>query len=93
MSSTTVTSPDQVAWQLAEDLRDRIPETDRVTMYCTLGTGDVFDALTTIMELAIRHHQTVAHDSVTQLHAWLDGYLGNPDEPRMRAAIRAMTRW
>jgi hypothetical protein len=84
-------SADRVAWQLAEDLRDRIPETDRVTMYCTLGTGDTFDALATITELAVRHHQTVSHNTVTQLHAWLDGYLGNPDEPRIRASIRAIT--
>ncbi|KMO71798.1 hypothetical protein MCHLDSM_04390 [Mycolicibacterium chlorophenolicum] len=82
---------DRVAWQLAEEMRDRLPEEARVTMYCTLGTGDTFDAVTAIMELAVRHQQTVAHNTVRQLHAWLDGYRGNPDEPRMRAAIHAIT--
>lgn len=83
-------SADDVAWQLAEHLRNRLPEANRSTMYCTLGSGDTFDALAAILDMAVRRRQTVPQDIVTQLHAWLDGYLGNPDEPRLRAAVRTI---
>lgn len=81
---------DRVAWQLAEEMRDRLPEEARVTMYCTLNWRHLRrrdrDHGTGCTASADRRHNTVR-----QLHAWLDGYRGNPDEPRMRAAIHAIT--
>jgi hypothetical protein len=88
---TVMVSADHVAWQVAEDLRDRFTELERPIMFCALGSGDVFEALTIILDLAVRHGQTVSWQTVAQLHCWLDGYLGNPDEPSLRATIRAIT--
>ncbi|MHA3020694.1 hypothetical protein ACXPWS_10525 [Mycobacterium sp. BMJ-28] len=84
------TRADRVAWQLAEQLAERISAQDRAAMYCSLGCGDTFDALADIIQLVIDYHESVIPGVICELHGWLNGYRGNRDEPRVRAMIHAI---
>jgi hypothetical protein len=83
-------SADRLAWQLAERLNDRISETDRAAMYCSLSCGDTFDALAAVIRLVTDYRVSVTPSVIVELHAWLNGYRGNRDEPRIRALIDAL---
>jgi hypothetical protein len=79
-------SPDDVAlaWELAATARPYLSRVDADRIYITLGIGETFTAIDALITAIARNHIPLSDDLVATTANWLDCYLGQDVEPRLR---------
>ena len=76
-----------MAWRLADDVADALPETDRAAIYMQLGCGDISSAITRMLSAVVRDQLVLPTALLAQFGDWLDSYRGNVDEPPIRELL------
>lgn len=90
MSTTRKTpvrkAPDDatLAWELAATARPYLSRVDADRIYITLGIGETFAAIDALITAIARNHIPLRDDLVATTASWLDCYLGQDAEPRLR---------
>lgn len=73
-----------LAWELAAAARPFLSRVDADRIYITLGIGETFTAIDALITAIARNHIPVRDDLVATTASWLDCYLGQDAEPRLR---------
>ncbi|CAN5641233.1 hypothetical protein BH09ACT8_BH09ACT8_60890 [soil metagenome] len=73
-----------LAWELAATARPYLSRVDADRIYITLGIGETFAAIDALITVIARNHIPVNDDLVATAATWLDCYLGQGAEPRLR---------
>lgn len=76
-----------LAWALANTADVYLTVVERHDLYIAIGIGETFVAISLLITVIARERVTLPRDLMCALTAWLDGYAGNPDEPRLRALV------
>jgi hypothetical protein len=79
-----------LAWRLADTLAGDLPAAERPAIFLELGCGQYWDAITRMLSAAVRDELVVPHALLSALCRWLNGYVGNVDEPAARALLRRL---
>jgi SAM-dependent methyltransferase len=84
-----------LAWELADAISPRLTDRDRAQLYATLGSGDSYTAIDTVLQTMAHQSSPIAPELVAKLTDWLDAYTNNDDAPRLRELLRAIRslRW
>jgi hypothetical protein len=76
-----------LAWRMADDLAGRLPAAARVAIFLELGCGQYWNAITMMLSFAVREELVAPQALISALCRWLDGYVGNVDEPATRVLL------
>ena len=80
-------NPEHYAWLLADELGERIAEPCRTRVFCQLGAGDTWQAIATMLQMAVDKDWSITKGLHMQLITWLAAYVGNLDEPQVRVLL------
>jgi len=83
----TMTSDASVAWQLADAASPCLTGDERTMIFVQLGCGENHLAVERILAVVIREGFPLTAPLMTMLIAWLDQYVGTPEERRLRALV------
>lgn len=72
-----------LAWELADRLGRLLPEHDRAAIYATIGSGDSYTAITTLVQASARSGYALPPRLVDRLAEWLDAYTHSNDAARL----------
>jgi hypothetical protein len=81
-----------LAWWLADVVADDLSAAARTAVYLELGGGQYWESITRMLSAAVEHELTVPGVLLSELSRWLDGYLGNVDEPAARTLLTLLAR-
>ncbi|WP_375482872.1 tryptophanase [uncultured Mycobacterium sp.] len=87
-----MTSESDLAWLLADEIVDQVPADDRTAVYIELGIGDDCQAITRLLQLAVREELSLPAGLVSEVASWADIYAGNVDEPSIRDLLSRVQR-
>jgi hypothetical protein len=73
-----------LAWELAATARPYLSRVDADHIYITLGIGETFTAIDALITAIARNQIPLSDDLVGTTASWLDCYLGQDAEPRLR---------
>jgi hypothetical protein len=73
-----------LAWELATTARPHLSRVDADRIFITLGIGETFAAIDILITAIARNHIPLRDDLVATTASWLDCYLGQDAEPRLR---------
>ena len=76
-----------LAWRMADNLAGDLPAAERAAIFLELGCGQYWDAITRMISAAVREELAVPHALMSALCRWLNGYVGNVDEPAARVLL------
>lgn len=79
-----------LAWELAATARPHLSRVEADRIYITLGIGETFTAIDALITAIARNHIALSDDLVAATASWLDCYLGQGDEPRLRHLLGAI---
>ena len=84
--SATPKAPDDdaVAWQLVAAAQPHLSRVDADRIFIHIGVGDTFDAIAALLTVIARDRIPVSPDLTATVASWLDCYLGQEAEPRLR---------
>lgn len=75
-----------LAWELAAAARPHLNRgADRI--YIAIGIGDTFEAIDTLITAIARDRIPLGPEVLASVATWLDCYLGQPDERRLRQLL------
>ncbi|WP_111510833.1 hypothetical protein [Mycobacterium kyogaense] len=77
----------ELAWDLAAALAPSLGKTTRNRIYADLGAGESFTAIEVLLVRAVQLHHPVPTDLCASLIRWVEGYVGTPSEPGLRALV------
>lgn len=82
-------APDDVAlaWELAAATHPHLSRCEADRIYIAIGIGDAFDAIDALITAIARDRIRLGDDLVATVVTWLDRYVGQPTEPRLRQLI------
>lgn len=83
-------SDSDMAWFLAETAGASLTGDERTLLFVELGCGEYHLAIERILNAAIACKATLPHVAIARLITWLDGYVGSPEERRLRALAAAI---
>jgi hypothetical protein len=76
-----------LAWGLAATAHPHLSRIDADRIYIALGIGETFDAIDALLTAIARDHIPLSADLVATTAAWLDCYLEQDAEPRLRQLL------
>lgn len=76
-----------LAWELAATAHPYLSRVDADRIYIALGIGETFDAIDALITAIARNHIPLRDDLVATTATWLDCYLGQNAEPRLRQLL------
>ena len=76
-----------LAWELAAAARPHLSRCEADRIYIAIGIGDAFDAIDALITAITRDRIRLGDDLVAAVLTWLDRYVGQPFEPRLRRLI------
>lgn len=82
-----VLSDATMAWWLAEAAGEVLVGHERTMTFVELGCGEYFLAIVRIINAASSRSTTLPVVIFDRLDGWLDGYVGSPEEPHLRARL------
>jgi hypothetical protein len=74
MTTVTTVTQDHLAWELVEQHRDCLSETERHTVFVDLGTGEYARAIHGVLTALTRHRRVLPHTLAAELHTWMMTY-------------------
>lgn len=77
-----------LAWDLADAISPLLAERDRTQLYATIGSGDSYAAIDTVLQTMAHESFPVPHELVAKLTNWLDAYAHSHDAPRLHQLLR-----
>jgi hypothetical protein len=80
-----------LAWELADAISPLLAERDRHQLYATIGSGDSYVAIDTMLQTMAQESFPVSPKLVAKLVTWLDGYAHSQDAPRLHQLLRTVT--
>ena len=88
IAAPDVAVPDaDMAWLLAVAADASLTGHERMLTFVELGCGEHHLAINRILDAVQAKQQALPPAIFDRLGHWLDGYLGSPDEPQLRAKI------
>jgi hypothetical protein len=82
-----VRSQFELAWALARAESPGLKRADRNLIYAEIGSGETYSAIVRLLINAVRRGLPLPTDVVSDARRWVSGYLGTPDEPRLRRLL------
>jgi hypothetical protein len=82
----------KLAWALADAASACFTADDHMHVYTALGAGEAYLAIVRTLTAAVRARHSLPANLVTELTRWLDGYVGDEYEPRIRHLLNTYTR-
>lgn len=76
-----------LAWRLADVADLYLSTAERHDIYIAIAVGDTFAAIGLLTTIAVREGVSVPRDLVAAVMQWLGAYVGNDEEPRLRALV------
>jgi hypothetical protein len=76
-----------LAWELAAAAHPHLSRCEADRIYIAIGIGDAFDAIDALITAITRDRIRLGDDLVAAVLTWLDRYVGQPFEPRLRRLI------
>jgi hypothetical protein len=76
-----------LAWELAAAAHPHLSRCEADRIYIAIGIGDAFDAIDALITAIARDRIRLGDDLVAAVLTWLDRYVGQPFEPRLRELI------
>ena len=80
-----------LAWELADAISPLLTERERHQLYATIGSGDSYAAIDTVLQTMAQESFPVSPKLVAKLVTWLDGYAHSQDAPRLNQMLRTVT--
>lgn len=80
-----------LAWELADAISPLLTERERHQLYATIGSGDSYAAIDTVLQTMAQESFPVSPKLVAKLVTWLDGYAHSQDAPRLHQMLRTVT--
>ena len=80
---------ENLAWSLVDFAAAELDRPARFELYSILGAGDHANAIESALHLLAPSHRELPRNMGGHIHRWLDGYVGNPIEPRLRRLLRS----
>ena len=81
-----------LAWELADTLGALLPDRDRAAIYATIGAGDSYTAITTLVHVSARSGYALPARLVNKLAEWLHAYTDSNDAARLVQSLNAVKR-
>ena len=81
-----------LAWELADTLGALLPDRDRAAIYATIGAGDFYTAITTLVHVSARSGYALPPRLVNKLAEWLHAYTDSNDAARLVQSVNAIKR-
>jgi hypothetical protein len=85
--TTRAPDDDALAWALASAARPHLTRRENDRIYIAIGVGDMFAAIDDLITAIARERIPLSDDLVATVTAWLDCYVGQDAEPRLRQLI------
>ena len=86
-ADSSVTSDADMAWFLAVAADVCLTGHQRTMTFVELGCGEYHLAIERILNAVMAGRMTLSLSTFDRLTRWLDGYLGSPEEPRLRTML------
>jgi hypothetical protein len=83
----SVTSDADMAWLLTMAADAWLTGHQRTMTFVELGCGENHLAIERVLNAVMSRRMTLSMAIMDRLTRWLDGYLGSPEEPRLRAMV------
>ena len=80
----------ELAWELAEVVADRISEHDRRGLYTSIGAGDSYAAICTLLETLVNARVQMSVGLTSRIIVWLDAYQHHDDAAGLRELLGAI---
>lgn len=77
----------KLAWAIAQVTHPHFDAVERHDIYVTIGVGETFSAISSLIAMVVGKRLTLPADLVTRFVIWLDAYVGNDSEPHLRQLI------
>jgi hypothetical protein len=77
----------KLAWAIAQVTHPHFDAVERHDIYVTIGVGETFSAISSLIAMVVGKRLTLPADLVTRFVIWLDAYVGNAGEPHLRQLI------
>jgi hypothetical protein len=93
-SVTARMAPDDatLAWELAAAARPHLGRFEADRIYIAIGIGETFAAIDTLITAIARDRIALGEDLLATTSTWLDCYLGQNAEPRLRQLVAEVAR-
>ncbi|OAN32049.1 hypothetical protein [Mycolicibacterium iranicum] len=79
-----------LAWELADAISPLLAERDRAQLYATIGSGESYTAIDTVLQTLAHQSWPIPDELVTKLTTWLDAYAHSDDAPRLHELLHAI---
>ena len=76
-----------MAWSLADAANVCLADRERTMMFVELGCGEHHLAIERILKAVTSSGMALPETVLEMLTRWLDGYVGSPEEPRLRTML------
>lgn len=76
-----------LAWALAEAAEQHLSSLESHRIYIAIGVGETFTAIDALITAIVRDGIALGDDLVATVTAWLDCYVGQDAEPRLRELL------
>jgi hypothetical protein len=83
----SATSDADMAWLLTIAADLCLTGHQRTMTFVELGSGENHLAIERVLNVVVSRRMTLSMAIIDRLSRWLDGYLGSPEEPRLRAML------
>jgi hypothetical protein len=80
-----------LAWELADAISPVLAERDRDQLYATIGSGDSYAAIDTVLQTMAHESFPLPRELVAKLATWLHAYAHSNDAPRLHQLVRTVT--
>lgn len=70
------------AWLPADKIRADLSCAEQDAVYVPLGSGNTEMAMTRMFTIGVRHLILLPASIISEIDSWLDGYVGDRDDPR-----------
>lgn len=79
-----------LAWELADAISPLLAERDREQLYATIGSGDSYAAIVTMLQTMARQSSPISPEITAKLINWLDAYTYSEDANRLHELLRTI---
>ena len=79
-----------LAWELAATARPHLSRVDADRIFIPLGIGETFAAIDALITVIAQNQIPLSEDQVAVTVAWLNRYLGQGAEPRLRHLLTSV---
>lgn len=76
-----------LAWELAEAVAPLMPEADRAAVYATIGAGNSFTAISSLLEASVDLSCVLSAELLSHLGNWRDAYVNDDGATRLHRLL------